>query len=479
VKPDDALVKAYISKTAVFKFRGQELTFALSQGLFSSAGVDRGTALLLKVLSKVWDEEKAAGRPPPRHILDAGCGAGIIAVCAAAALGDLSGGDAAPGAGAAGTGAPGFHVRAQDRDELARLFTGYNARSNNIGPDRLSAHTEALLSGPAGSRWDLILSNGPAKAGRPVLEDFVRRSITLLNPGGKAVIVAVNTLADFFRPRLGGPAGELLREEQGPEHTVFVYGAGPAADRAAAEEPLSRSAGPARAGEDFLFSHPFYLRQSAGFELADISLPMDTVHGAPGFDRPGGAAEAAAKLTRRLGLSALTAAPAVLVHEPEQGWFPAWLLAFLEPPGGGDSRRGFPIAELVLSGRNILALEAARHNVKRAMSARTRPAGEGAAPEPAVIPGVELSPRGLAGLPGGPGAGRFGFIAAFPEAVPRTDRREALWDGLAAFLAPGGLAVVSLPSSEADRFDRKKPPGFRRLGDLKRKGFRALAYEKT
>jgi hypothetical protein len=84
--------------------------------------------------------------------------------------------------------------------------------------------------------------------------------------------------------------------------------------------------------------------------------------------------------------------------------------------------------------------------------------------------------QGGGGFPGRPG--RFGFIAVFPETVPRTDRRAALWEGLTALLAPGGFAVISLPSSEADRFDRKKPPGFRRLGDLKRNGFRALAYEK-
>jgi hypothetical protein len=466
VKPDFSLVEPYASKTVAFKFRGRELRFALSHGLFSSAGVDRGTALLLKTLSRVWDEGRAADRPPPRTVLDAGCGAGVIALCAAAALRDLYGGDAVHTA--AGEGPSGFCIRAQDRDELARLFTAYNARINGIGPECLSAHTEALLSGPPGSRWDLILSNVPAKAGRPVLEDFVRRSVLLLNPGGTVVIVAVNTLADFFRSLIGRTGGELLREDPGPEHTVFTYtaGPGPEADRAA----------DFTAGGGLLRTRPCYLRRRAEHELEGIPLNLDTLHGAPGFDRPGGAVEAAAKLAARLGGERIAAAPAVLIHEPEQGWFPLWLLKFLEQEGAGTAPRR-AAAAMVLSGRNILSLEAARHNLQK-----FRPPGESAAPEPAVIPGVELSPPGLAGLLSGggpPAAGRFGFIAAFPETVPRTDRRAALWDGLASFLAPGGLAVVTLPSSEAERFDRLKPPGLRRLGDLKRKGFRALAYKKV
>ncbi|MDR1618430.1 MAG: methyltransferase, partial [Treponema sp.] len=190
--------------------------FALSHGLFSSAGVDRGTALLLKVLSRAWDEDQAAGRPPPRHILDAGCGAGIIGVCAARALAERRGGPA-----------PVFHVRAQDRDELAALFTAHNARRNGISPETLSVHTEPLLAGPPGTRWDLILSNIPAKAGRPVLEDFVPRSLGLLGPGGRVLLVAVNTLAAFFHALIAGAGGLLLREAAGSSHTVFVYGNAP------------------------------------------------------------------------------------------------------------------------------------------------------------------------------------------------------------------------------------------------------------
>jgi hypothetical protein len=474
VKPDFSLAGPYTSKTVGFKFRGTELRFALSQGLFSSAGVDRGTALLLKALSKVWDEEKAAGAPPPRHILDAGCGAGIIAVCAAAALGDLSGGDAAPGAGAVGTGGPGFHVRAQDRDDLARLFTGYNARLNGLPPGVPEAHTEALLSGPPDASWDLILSNIPAKAGRPVLEDFVSRSLGLLSEGGKVLLVAVQTLGDFFRSRVDQAGGVVFREEAGSGHIVFGY------SRRAGGAGTPRRAEPVRAGENFLESNPFYLRRRLTYELEGITLSMDTVHGAPDFDRPGGAAEAAAKLARRLNLAARIApgTPA-LFHEPGQGWFPAWLRAAREETGGGKPPDS-PAPPWVLSGRNILALEAARRNIRGGLLCG---AGKPLAdpPELLVAPAADLAlyrdkPRETPAS--AEAAGGFGFIAAFPEAVPRVDRTSACWESFAALLEPGGIVLAGLPSPEAERLDRKKTAPFTRLGELRRNGFRALAYQR-
>jgi hypothetical protein len=407
---------------------------------------------LLKVLSQIWDSDRAAGKPLPRQILDCGCGCGVIGVCAAAL--------ALPSA-------PELRVRAQDRDELARVFTGYNARINGIAPQVLEAHTEALLTGPGESSWDLILSNIPAKAGEPVLEDFVPRSLGLLEREGKVLLVAVHTLGDFFRSRINRAGGEIFREEAGPGHIVFVYSRGE-----------SKAAKPIQGGDGFLESNPFYLRRRLDYEFEGITLGMDTIHGAPGFDRPGGAVEAAAKLVRRLGLTArIVPGCPVLFHEPGQGWFPAWFRALGEMEGSGENC-GAPVSPWVLSGRNILALEAARRNVRAAGKG-----GAGAAP--LVVPAVDLSfyrdkLREAPGLPGaGESAGAFGFIAAFPEPVPRFDGSASCWEGFAALLKPGGVALAGLSSLEAERLDRKKPPRFTRLGDLRRNGFRALAYQKS
>lgn len=450
----------YSYKEIPFRFHGRDFRFALSQGLFSSGGVDRGTALLLRVLSQIWDEDRAAGRPLPRRILDCGCGAGVIGICAAALALPFM---------------PELRVRAQDRDELARIFTCRNALTNGIPPAVLEAHTEALLSGPPDSSWDLILSNIPAKAGAPVLEDFILRSPGLLAEGGKVLLAAVHTLGDFFRSRISLAGGEIFREKAGSGHIVFGYSR---RKHEGAEGP--RRAEPVQTGEGFLESNPFYLRRRLDYELEGLSLGLETLHGAPGFDRPGGTVETAAKLARRLGLAARIApGTAALFHEPGQGWFPAWFRAALKEQGGGKICGG-PVPRWVLSGRNILALEAARRNVRAAVPAGTDPA----APELFIVPAVDLSLQRdkLREAPGRPGAGEsaggFGFIAAFPEPVPLVDRNAACWEAFAALLEPGGIVLASLPSPEAERLDRKKPSPFTRLGELRRNGFRALAYQR-
>ena len=406
-----------------FRFRGMDFSFDLSQGLFSSAGVDIGTQLLLKAFSRMLDGGSQAGKPPPGRVLDAGCGVGVIGICAAAALDRPV-------------------VRCQDRDELARLFTLRNAAKNGVS---LEAFSEPLLAGDA--PWDLILSNIPAKAGTPVLEDFVPRSLGLLNPGGRVAIVVVHTLAGFFRERIALAGAELLSEREGSGHSVFVYAPGEGQGAAAAVE----------AGSGFLSRHPFYVRASARCKIEGVSVGIEAVHGASGFDDAGSAVTVAAKLAGRIGPEGIAPdgdAP-LLVHEPGQGFFPCWLLGFLRGRGA-----------VVLSGRNILALEAARHNVSRRVS---------------VVPVADLRLGGVALLEA-TGGKKYACLAAFPELLPQsslpkgTDQLAALWDSVPPLLAVGGILLVALASSDAERFDRRKPSGFTRLGGVKRGGFRALAY---
>ena len=123
---------------------------------------------------------------------------------------------------------------------------------------------------------------------------------------------------------------------------------------------------------------------------------------------------------------------------------------------------------MVLSGRNILALEAARHNTAQCQNA-------------AVVPVVDLL-LGKAALLEAAGGKKYGCIIAFPELLPQsalpkgTDQLASLWESLPPLLAGGGIFLAAFGSSDAERFDRKKIRGFTRLGSIKRNGFRALAY---
>jgi len=468
---------------------------------------------LLKVFSRILDEDKAAGKPPPRRLLDSGCGCGVIGICAAKAI---TTNDA--------------RIRCQDRDELARLLTLHNAAKNGVPPAALEACTEPLLAGPDSGRWDMILTNIPAKAGTPILEDFVRRSAAMLNPGGRVIMVAVHPLADFFRERIAADA-ELVQEHKSPGHTVFVYGG--KAEQAPAESPVN-------AGPGFFARYPFYARAAVTCQIEDIPVYLETIHGASGFDQPGGAVLAAARLIARLKKTVLRQLPLdgsapLLVHEPGQGFFPCWMIELLcgksglplvqeeflttevtELHGGNrdccsqsqrerntqcfltktlvpDPRSLVPISSssvysvvnsysldspIVLSGRNILALEASRHNVERHNAAVS------------IVSVADLS-LGRAALLEASGGRQYSLIVAFPELVPQsslpktakgsqgTSQLTALWDALPPLLADGGVFIAAFASAEAERFDRKKPAGVSRLAGVKRNGFRALGYQKT
>jgi hypothetical protein len=105
-----------------------------------------------------------------------------------------------------------------------------------------------------------------------------------------------------------------------------------------------------------------------------------------------------------------------------------------------------------------------------------------------TVPAADLN-LGRDALVEAAGGRRYGCIVAFPELLPQSalpktakgnhgpDQLSALWDSLPPLLAEGGLFLAAFASSEAERFDRKKPAGFTRLGSIKREGFRALGYE--
>jgi len=169
---------AYYKKTIEFSLHGEDFAFDVAQTLFSSFKVDGGTELLLRALDV----------PPPARMLDLGCGYGPLGIVLARRFAEA-------------------RVTLTDADLLAVRYARRNCELNGVG-----ARTEVVsgvglealpaASGAAG-RFELIVSNVPAKIGDEAIEqDFILDPLARLAPGGEFWFVIVSGLNRLI-PKIG------------------------------------------------------------------------------------------------------------------------------------------------------------------------------------------------------------------------------------------------------------------------------------
>ncbi len=392
-------VDPYVHKSVSFRYSGRDLRLDLSHALFSSFDVDRGTKLLLKVVARSSLAEGA------RSVLDLGCGTGILGIALGSAL-------------------PGAEVHFRDRDALAAAFAARNARANGLEP--ASCGTGLTLTGLAGRRFDLVVSNVPAKAGPPVIEDLVRRLPAALAEGGRFALVVVNPIAPAVRAAVAESGAEILAEETGPGHTVIAGGRGtvlpPAVDELAV-----------------------YERCRSDFELAGVRYGLSGYWGLPDFDTPSHAAALAAAICDRA--AGDSPARACSIGNPGPG----------HPALYACGR--FGIRTLRVVSRDCLQVAATARNL----------AAVGFSPELSASDGLD---------PGEPPGAGFDLILEFPDPVPEYDWIGPLWDRASRSAAPGASLVLVSRPTEAARFDRRKPRGWVRRLERKRDGFAGLAYRR-
>jgi len=447
---------ALVNKTVPFKFRGAELALDLSHALFSSFDVDAGTRLLLKAIGR---DEVLLGA---KRILDAGSGIGVIGLAMAAAL-------------------PECQVEARDRDLLACAFTERNRKRNKVKnlevfPGLLSVPTPGLLpAGHPSGGYDYILTNIPAKAGGPVLEAFFLGAPSLLSPGGRLAVVIVNPLMDAARGWIAKAGFSILGEERGANHHVFVCALGaaapspagasaqsPAQAPGAAPRPSAPQASEEPAGTAAAQAHPWpeemqaraldfsgldlglYLRSRSRFKLAGLEYQAAGIWGLPEFDTVGYGNVAAAELAVRALPGSLVRD--VLIVGPGLGHLAIWAAKRLSPE------------RIVAASRDLLSLAASGANLA------VQPA-----PRPAYL---ALSSLVLDELP----AASFDLIAWNPDIVPEYDWMGPLWTEASRLLKKGGTLIVHCPPTELTRLSKRKPEGFRLLGDKKKKTFIASAW---
>lgn len=155
-----------------FLYRGELLDFEVDHGVFSRGGLDRGTELLI---------ESTVFRPTDQ-VLEIGCGWGAIAVAAAKSV-------------------PEGRVVLTDVNRRALHLTRRNLERNRI--TNAEVRPGSLFDPVPEERFDLIVTNPPYRAGRPLIERLIGEAPAHLRPNGRFMMVGKGSEGiRFYQERL-------------------------------------------------------------------------------------------------------------------------------------------------------------------------------------------------------------------------------------------------------------------------------------
>ncbi len=150
-----------------FHLQNKPWSFYTTWGLFSPKDLDDGTRLLLDNCTS----------KPSDHIFDLGCGYGPIGV--------ILGKDAAS-------------VDMVDKDFVAVEYAEKNATLNGLSNAKVYL-SNAFSHVPADAKFDLIVSNLPAKPGKEFFELMLNDAKAHLAPGGRITVVFIAGLREYIK----------------------------------------------------------------------------------------------------------------------------------------------------------------------------------------------------------------------------------------------------------------------------------------
>ncbi|MBI5451131.1 MAG: methyltransferase [Gammaproteobacteria bacterium] len=170
---------------------GLPFTFHTTWGLFSPREIDDGSRLLLQHIELPIDAD----------CLDIGCGYGTLGLTLARL-------------------APQGRTLLVDKDFVAIDYCRKNIQLNGIG------NAEAMLSNGLGAigerRFDIIVSNLPAKVGKELLQLLLHDAHQHLNPGGRLYVVTITGLRRFIQRHFIETFGNYDKLKQGAHYTVAM-----------------------------------------------------------------------------------------------------------------------------------------------------------------------------------------------------------------------------------------------------------------
>ncbi|MEL0027056.1 MAG: methyltransferase [Perlucidibaca sp.] len=171
---------------------GEPLKFRTTWGIFSPEAVDDGTRQQLEHMEI----------PADADCLDIGCGYGPIGMTLARL-------------------APQGQTLMVDKDFMAVEYANRNCAANGIGNARAQLSNGLQHIDPA-LRFDLIVSNLPAKASKEQHYLFLFDSLARLKPGGRFYVVTINGLREFMARTMKEVFGNYDKLKQGKVYTVAV-----------------------------------------------------------------------------------------------------------------------------------------------------------------------------------------------------------------------------------------------------------------
>ena len=170
---------------------GQQLEFHSTWGLFSPKALDEGSRLLLNHLQVNPDDDT----------LDLGCGYGPLGL----ALARL---------------APQGTSVLVDKDFVAVEYSRKNARINGI--ENVDIFLSNGFDQVGRRRFDLIVSNLPAKTGKELYYLYFYDALIRMKPGARFYVVTISGLRKFIQKAFIEVFGNYRKVKQGRTYTVAL-----------------------------------------------------------------------------------------------------------------------------------------------------------------------------------------------------------------------------------------------------------------
>ena len=160
-----------------YRLKGNTLSFTSDNGVFSKHKVDFGSELLVESYDIPEQFQKAS-------LLDIGCGYGTMGLAYGKAYPELS-------------------VEMIDVNERALLLAQENAKKNGI--HNVDIHESNLYDSVKKSKYEIIISNPPIRAGKIVVHTILEKAYDYLAENGQLVIV--------IQKKQGAPSAQKKMEE--------------------------------------------------------------------------------------------------------------------------------------------------------------------------------------------------------------------------------------------------------------------------